>query len=80
MPLSPTTMRSAGTQRRELLADGKRHLEGAQIAVVDADQRRVERQRAVELGPVVHLDQHVHAEPVRGVDQRARLRVGRRSP
>ena len=63
-------------ERRELLADAERHLEGAQVAVVDADELRAERQRALEFGAVVDLDQHVHAEPVGGVDQRARLRVG----
>ena len=76
MPLSPTTMRSARDQRRELLADAERDLEGAQIPVVDADELGAERQRAVEFRPVVHLDQHVHAEIVRRVDQRARLLVG----
>ena len=33
-----------------------------QIAVVDADQPRVESEGAVELGPIVHLDQHVEAD------------------
>src|SRR3546814_4606582 len=36
--------------------------EGAQVAVVDADQARIEpRQRAVEFGLVMNLDEHVHA-------------------
>ena len=38
MPLSPTTMRSRRDERRQLLAHGERHLEGAQVAVVDADE------------------------------------------
>ena len=42
MPLSPTTMRSRGIARRKLLAHRERDLEGAQVAVVDADQRRAE--------------------------------------
>jgi hypothetical protein len=37
-------------------------LEGLQVAVVDADQRRLETERQVQLGRVVHLDQHVQAE------------------
>src|SRR6185437_1801600 len=40
----------------------------AQIAIVDADERGLERERALQLGPVVHLDQHVHA-----IVERARL-------
>src|SRR6476646_10344508 len=39
----------------------QRHVERTQVAVVDADQWRRELERAVELGGVVHLDQHVHA-------------------
>ncbi len=37
--------------------------------------REREPQRALELGLVVHLDQHVHAELVRGVLQLARRGV-----
>ncbi len=40
----------------------QRHLEGAQVAVVDAEQARRHRQRTLEFVEVVHLDQHVHAE------------------
>ena len=47
--------------RREPLADRERGLEGAQVAVVDADQPRLQLQRALELIFVVHFDQHVHA-------------------
>ena len=36
---------------------------GAEVAVVDADQRgRFESQRTVKLGAVVHLDEHVQAQ------------------
>ena len=62
MPLSPTTMRSAGTQRRQPLAGGKRGLEGPQIAVVDADQPRFQAKRALQFVLVMDFDQHVHAE------------------
>src|SRR6266702_40595 len=48
-------------QRRQRLAGRKRGLEGAQIAVVDADHRRTQLERPIELGTVVDLDQHVHA-------------------
>src|SRR3546814_10637642 len=45
--------------------------EGAQVAVVDADQARIEpRQRAVEFGLVMNLDEHVHAAlDGRGLDR-----------
>src|SRR3954449_1450381 len=51
----------AGDQRRQCFAGRKRGFEGAQIAIVDADHRRTQLQRAVKLGAVVDLDQHVHA-------------------
>src|SRR5436190_10325229 len=35
-----------------------------EVAVVDADQVAVDRQRALELVAVMHLDQHVHAVEV----------------
>ena len=62
MPLSPTRRRSFGTSGASRLADRQARLEGAEVAVVDADQPRVQFQRAVELGLVMHLEQHVHAE------------------
>ena len=58
-------------QRREPLADGEDRLEGAEVAVVDADQRATQRERARQLGLVVDLDQHVHAERERRVLDRA---------
>ena len=48
--------------RRQPEADVERHLEGAEIAAVDADERRPPRERPLQLGLVVHLDQHLHAE------------------
>src|SRR3546814_5561716 len=42
---------------RKAFGDGEVGFEGAQVAVVDADQARFEpRERAVEFGFVVHLD------------------------
>ena len=75
MPLSPTTMRSDGIRGASSSLTLERDLEGAQVPVVDADELGAERQGAVQLRPVVHLDQHVHAEIVSGVDQRAGLVV-----
>src|ERR1700722_9331023 len=47
--------------RRQPLGDFERGDEGFEIAVVDADERRFEPQRALELGVVMDLEQHVHA-------------------
>src|SRR5580704_16494061 len=47
---------------RQPLAGGKRRLEGFQVAVVDADQPRLQPQRAVELIFVMHFDERIHAE------------------
>jgi hypothetical protein len=49
----------------------ERHLEAAQAAVVDPEQRRGHRQRALELVEVVHFHQHVHAERERQVRELA---------
>ena len=48
--------------RRQLFADGQRCLECPQIAIIDADQARTQSQRAIELGFVMNLQQHIHAE------------------
>ena len=61
MPLSVTTRRSGGTRGRSSSVVSQRHVERAQVAVVDADQRRRQPQRAIELRRIVHFDQHVHA-------------------
>ena len=66
MPLSLTTMRSGGIfwiSRSDVF---ERRREVAQIAIVDADQLRLEPQRAVEFGLVMDLDEHVHGKIVRG--------------
>ena len=64
MPLSPTTTRSSGTRGASRSADLERGDEGLEVAVIDADERRFEPERTLELGVVVHLEQHVHAEPI----------------
>ncbi len=66
-------------QRRQPLGHLERGDEGLEVAVVDADERRLELERALELGGVVHLEQHVHAVPDRsGLDLRGRAIVERR--
>ena len=67
MPDSETSSRSgAMAASRSVVARSMREV--AQVAVVDADQRRTERKRAAHLGFVMHLDQRVHAEAPRLVD------------
>ncbi len=56
------------TPRRREVGD-----EGVEVAVVDADERAFERERGIELGFVVDLDQPIHAERFRGRDQPRRL-------
>ena len=64
-----TSMRSgASGASRSVVARSMRKV--AQVAVVDADQRRAERERAAHLGFVMDLDQRVHAEPARLGDHR----------
>ena len=72
MPLSDDQMRAAGHAERQVDRGLQRRLEGAQVAVVDADELGVERQRPVELDLVVHLDQRIHAPLGGGVEQVAR--------
>ena len=53
----------------------ERGREGAQVAVVDPDQRRAGGERAVEFFRVVDFDQHVHAERAPEVAQAAQARI-----
>ena len=76
MPLSPTTMRSDGISGASSSLTPSETSKVRRLRLLMPMSLRAERQGAVELRPVVHLDQHVHAEVVRGVDQRARLVVG----
>ena len=64
---SVTSRRSAGTSRQQRRAWCRSdHLEGAQVAVVDADQRRLAACSARSSSSrVVHFDQHRHAELAR---------------
>ncbi len=50
-----------GNAGQEIDRGPQRHGEAAQVAVIDADQRSLELEGAVQLGPVVYLHQHVHA-------------------
>ena len=54
--------RAVRRQRREALGGREIDRERLEVAVVDAEQRGVERERAGELRLVVDLDQRVHAE------------------
>src|SRR6267142_3455634 len=65
-----------GNSRRKALGGRKRGLEGAQIAVVDAHKTRAQLERALELGLVVHLEQHIHAIGEGSCFKLLRQRVG----
>ncbi len=56
----------------------QRHLEGAQVAVVDADHRRRHLQRALQFVDVMHFHQHVHAQRQRQLGQRGQLGIVQR--
>ena len=45
------------------------HLEGPQVAVVEADEACTARQRTLELSRVVHLDERLHPELERPLDE-----------
>ena len=62
MPLSVTTRRSLGIRGQQVERGLKRDVERAQVAVVDADKRRRQSQRAIELGRVVDFGQYRHPE------------------
>src|SRR5512132_368387 len=68
-----------GDSRQQLERRMQRHAEGPQVAVVDADQRRRQAERACELRCVVHFDQHVHPVPERARLERREPRVVERS-
>ena len=65
MPDSETTITPGGiaSSRRSVRLTSTREV--AQVAVVDADDLRPVRERALELVLVVHLDEHVEAELAR---------------
>ena len=67
MPLSPTTTRSAGTRgaSRSVVASVVSKVLRSRLLMPISRER--ELQRALELGLVMHLDQHVHAERERRV-------------
>ena len=53
--------------RRQRFAGRERRFEGAEVAVVDADHRRTELERAIEFLAIMDFEQHVHAEIERGI-------------
>ena len=75
MPDSVTRSRSPGTRGSSAERRLQRDLERAQVAVVDAEQRRPQAQRAVEFAAVVHFHQHRQAERQRGGLQVRQLRI-----
>src|SRR6202030_3536631 len=60
---------------RQPLAGGERRLEGFQIAVVDANEPRLQPQRAIELCLVMHFDKRVHPERGSGGFQLGRASI-----
>jgi hypothetical protein len=51
------------------------NVEGAQVAVVNAKQGRLELERAMQFGAVVHLHQHRHVQAVGDGFELGHLRV-----
>ena len=81
--LSATATTSGGMRLDHPLADATRSsANDAEVTRVDADDARLDRERAVELGGVVHLDEHGEARGRRrgrGGRAAARRRARRRS-
>ena len=65
----------AGRAREQRQLAAPVEIERRQVARVDADHRRVERDRTLELIRVVRLDERVEAERVRATQQRTHLHV-----
>src|SRR5947208_12037589 len=53
--------------RRQTPADGERRLERLEVSIVDANERRAHAKRPFELGFVVHFQEGIHAECLRGL-------------
>ena len=66
MPLSATISRSFGAKAREPLAGFERNREIAQIAVVDPEQPRLQRQGALDFGLVMGLGEDIHVQVMGG--------------
>ena len=75
IPLSVMTMRSGGMPLQQSERDIEPRLESVQIAVVDADQRGLQFERAIEFDGIMHFDEHGHAEV--GRDRRQFLHAPR---
>src|SRR5580704_10056442 len=64
-----------GNAPRQLLAGGKRRLKRFQVAVVDADQPRLQPQRPIELCLIMHFDERIHFERKCGRFQLGRANI-----
>ena len=50
-------------------------MKGAQIAIVDADEARFQRQSAAQFFFVMHFDKHIHVQIMRSFVERARILI-----
>ena len=69
MPDSAMRRRPRGRRREQLDLASAIDLERGEVAGVDADDRRAEVERALQLGAGVHLDERLHLEILRGLDE-----------
>ena len=82
MPLSATTVTPLGTASHGVDEIDRRvqtGLKGRQVAVVDAEQLRFKRERALEFAPVVDFHQHIQTQlagQLREVRQLRRIQGG----
>jgi hypothetical protein len=67
-----------GDQRGQPFGGAQIGLHDLEIAVVDADQLRFQLQRPLQLGFIVHLDQHVHAVTERDIFHVRHFGIGKR--
>ena len=65
MPLSATDRTFLGKPARKIDRDVERNLEGAQVAVIDADQSGAGIQGALQFWFIMHFDQRLHPQPFR---------------
>ena len=79
MPLSATLSTPAGILRAKTHGGIHVHPEGAQVAIVDANEVATEIQRASEFVVIVHLTEHVEGQSAGDRMQAAQLLAGERS-
>ena len=83
MPLSATSSGAAAeraTRGGQALGRGEVHLEGLQVAVIDANKFRPQGQGALQLGLIMHLDQYGQASARGQPVQAPQLRIVSRWP